>query len=122
MRGFAITVGLVLILIGILGCIPQVTPNHLLFNAVKINWAVNFLYLLSGLIGVVVGLFTYLGTRLYFEILGIVYAIWAILGFVYQQLPIFGIIANNMGTTWLNVVIAVTALILGFGSTYKTVK
>ena|ERR1700722_321718 len=119
MRGFAITLGIVMIILGILGSIPKLVVNDL-FSVIRMNWAVCFLYLLTGILGVLFGLFTYLGTRLYFEIMGIVYAIWAILGFVYQQQPIFGIIANNMGTTWLNVVIAVIALILGFGSAQKS--
>lgn len=118
-RGIAIIFGLILIVLGILGMFPEMTKDQLLFNIFKVNWVVNTIFICIGLIGIIVGFFSYFGTRLYFEVIGIYYAIWAILGFIYQENPLFGWIANNIGTTWLNVVIAVICLILGFGSSQK---
>jgi hypothetical protein len=120
MRGMAIILGIILIMLGILGMFPEMTKDQLLFNIFKVNWAVNVLFLLSGIFGIGIGFFSVHGCRLYFEVIGIFYAIWAILGFIYQSNPLFGWIANNMGTAWLLAIIAVFCLILGFSSSQKS--
>ncbi|MCB1181291.1 MAG: DUF4383 domain-containing protein [Chlamydiia bacterium] len=119
MRGIAIIIGIVLIALGILGMFPEMVWNHLLFSTLEVNWAVNTIYLITGICGILTGFITTLGTRLFFEVTGILYGLWAILGFVYGQDPIFGFIANNLATSWLNMIIAVITLILGFGSAQK---
>lgn len=119
MRAFAVTVGFILILLGILESFPQKFSSFPLLNTLKTNWAGNTLYLFTGIIGVIVGVLSQAWSRFYFGVLGIVYSIWGILGFVYGNEPIFGFIENNIGITWVNIVIAVIALVLGFGSTKK---
>jgi hypothetical protein len=48
--------------------------------------------------------------------IGTFYAFLAILGFIYGESEIFDMIANNKVDTWLHMVFAISAWILGYGS------
>ena len=106
--------GIVLIIVGILGFIPQATPHGYLLGLFHVNTAHNLVHLISGIVAVLCSLNGAYASRLYFQIFGIVYGLLALLGFYYQNQPIFGIIANNVHDIWLHVVISVVSLYFGF--------
>ncbi len=111
----AIIFGIILLIIGILGFVPQANPNGLLFGLFHVNLEHNLIHLVTGVVAIICGLATEHASRLFFQIFGIIYAIIAILGFYYGDRPIFEIVANNLPDAILHVVIAVIALYLGFG-------
>ena len=113
----AMVFGVIFVLIGILGFIPGVTTSdgHLL-GIFHVNALHNVIHLLSGLVGLYVGSTSEKNSRMYFQVFGVIYALVAILGFVYGDSDILTIVASNMADTWLHVVIAVVALYFGFAS------
>jgi hypothetical protein len=115
-KAFSILYGIVFTALGILGFIPFIAPEGLLFLLFKVNSATNIIHFLTGIVGllVVVGQSYY--ERIYFQIIGFVYAILALFGFVYGADPVLGFIANNCPLTWFHMIAAVGALILGFGT------
>lgn len=115
MRPFAIIFGIIFLVIGIGGFIPSFVSENHLFATFRVNIWLNILHTASGLIGLGVGFGTIRASTLYFQIIGIVYSILAILGFIYGDKAIFGIFASNDPNTWIHVILAVAALILGFG-------
>ncbi len=108
--------GIFYTLFGILSFIPVLTPENLLFNALKVNAASNVIHLVTGLVALSVVFIRPYFERIYFQIIGFIYAIMAIFGFIYGSSPMLGFVANSPALTWLHVITAVVALILGFGT------
>jgi Domain of unknown function (DUF4383) len=111
----AITFGIILLVVGILGFVPGAAPDNMLLGLFHVNAAHNVVHLLSGAVALWAGLTSTSNSRLYFRVFGVVYALVAVLGFVSGDEPVLGIVANNAANTWLHVLIAVVSLALGFG-------
>jgi hypothetical protein len=108
----ASVLGVILIIAGIIGFIPN--PIAYGSDAIFIvNAAHNVVHLVSGLF-LLAGAYTGLGSAMALRILGVVYVIVAILGFVSGDM-ILGFVSNNNGDNWLHVVLAIVLLAAGFG-------
>ncbi|MGH6924315.1 MAG: DUF4383 domain-containing protein [Propylenella sp.] len=109
-RTAGLVIGIVFILVGILGFIPNpiVSPTGLFV----VNTAHNLVHLISGAV-VLAGVYSF-GAGLGLKIIGVVYAIVAILGLVMGGEMLLGMIAMNMADHWLHVVLAVVILLAGF--------
>jgi hypothetical protein len=107
--------GVAFIVAGVLGFVPGVTTSdgHLL-GIFHVNTLHNVIHLASGAIALWVAYASEKAARLYFQIFGVVYALVALLGLLYGNAPILGLVANNTADTILHAVIAVVALYLGF--------
>lgn len=115
LRTFAIIFGIVFLLVGVLGYVPQMTPNGHLLGLFHVNSAHNIVHILSGVIALLCGLTSIQASRIYFCVFGIVYGIVTLLGFfVYGNNDILGIIANNTADNFLHLGITVISLLLGF--------
>jgi hypothetical protein len=106
--------GLVLFLIGVLGFVSGAAPDNHLLGIFHVDALHNLIHLGSGAVAIGAGFASEKASRSYFQIFGIIYALVAVLGFVYMDRDILGILANNMADNLLHVVIAGTALALGF--------
>ena len=108
-RTAGLVIGIVFIAVGILGFIPNpiVSPDGLFV----VNAMHNFVHLISGAV-ILAGVYSF-GAGLGLKIIGIVYAIVAVLGLVMGGDMLFGI-AMNMADHWLHVVLAVVILAAGF--------
>ena len=115
-KAFLILYGIFFAALGILGFIPFLAPEGFLFLLFKINSATNIIHLLTGVVGLLLIFVQSYYERLYFQIIGFIYAILALFGFIYGTSPLLGFIANNCFLTWLHMIAAVGALILGFGT------
>lgn len=113
MRICAFLFGIVFLALGIAGW--TVTDGYLL-GVLKVNGLLTALYLITGVTACTVGFLQRNWVLLYFQILGIAYALLAIMGFVYGELDILGLFASNLPNAWLHVIAATNALILGYGS------
>jgi Domain of unknown function (DUF4383) len=114
-RTAAFVLGIVLLIVGVLGYIPNplVSPTGLFV----VNQMHNLFHIVSGIF-LLLGVYSSLGPNLALKILGVVYAIVAVLGFVMMKGGdglMFGIIAMNMMDHWLHVVLAIVILAAGFG-------
>ena len=109
-RECAIVGGIVLVLLGLLGFV-----NNPIIGVFAVNTAHNLLHIVLGLV-LLAGAFTGLGSSMALKIVGVIYAIVAVLAFIAISGDgmLLGIFAINMADKWLLVVVAVLALIGGF--------
>ncbi len=113
-RTAAFVLGVVLLIVGVLGYVPNpiVGPVGIFLT----NNLHNLVHIISGIF-LLLGVYTALTPGLALKILGVVYAIVAILGFVMMKGGdgmMFGIAMNTMDH-WLHVVLAIVILAAGFG-------
>lgn len=120
MRTLAIIYGLFYIIVGILGFIPSFSPQGMLFDAFYVNAANNIIYIITGIIGILTGIANFYSAMLFMRIMGIVYIIWAIIGFSVGHDYVFGFIANNLADDWANLILGIIALYLGFAIRRRT--
>ncbi len=106
----AIVIGIVFVLIGLLGFF-----NNPVLGLFLVNPAHNIVHIVSGVV-LLAGAYSSLGSSTALKIVGVVYAIIAILGFfmVGADGMLFGFIAMNTADQWLHVVLAVVILVAGF--------
>lgn len=107
--------GVFFLLIGILGFVPAVAPNDLLFGYFHVNGLHNIVHLVTGAVALGVGYYSYKcwNPRTFFQVFGVIYAIVAILGFWFGNAPIMGI-ANNIPDAVFHAVVALVSLYFGF--------
>lgn len=111
--------GAVLLVVGLLGFVPALTPDGLLLGIFHVNALHNVIHILSGVAALAAGFSGYRYSKLYFQVFGVVYALVAVLGVFYGNDPILGLIAHNYADLFLHIAIAATALTLGFGNVVK---
>ncbi len=110
--------GIVFILIGILGFIPGVTnEDGMLLGIFQVDTLHNVIHLLTGIVALLCA-GSMKGAKSYFKIFGVVYALVTILGFVGGG-DVLGLIMVNGADNVLHLLIAVIALVLGFGGPKK---
>jgi hypothetical protein len=110
----ALILGVVFIIVGVLGYIKNPLVGE--YGIFLTNNTHNLVHIISGIF-LLIGVYTALTPSLALKILGVVYAIVAILGFVMMKGGdgvMFGI-AMNMMDHWLHVVLAIVILAAGFG-------
>ncbi|HTT00547.1 MAG TPA: DUF4383 domain-containing protein [Steroidobacteraceae bacterium] len=110
----AVLFGIVFLAVGILGFVPGITNNQMLLGIFHVNAMHNVVHLISGAVALWAGLTSAGYARTYFRVFGIVYGLVALLGFYVGNGLLLGLISNNAADTWLHVLIAVVALVLGF--------
>ncbi len=124
-REYALTLGIILTILGILGFIPIVAPHGYIFTVFANNPVYNFLYLATGLAGIGIALttgeFSHVFAPLYALVIGVIYGVMTILGFITGR-TVVDIIPANLGTNLLNLVITVTALAVFIVSTTAAVR
>jgi hypothetical protein len=114
LRKICILFGIVFVAVGVLGFVPGVTEHGHLLGIFHVNPAHNAVHILTGIVAIIAGSASNHAARIFFRVFGLIYGLVAVLGFVYGDRPIFGIISNNMADTWLHVGIAAVSLLLGF--------
>ena len=115
LKTIATVFGVVMLAVGVLGFVPGLTENGLLFGTFQVNMPYNVLHLATGAAALWVGLTNPQYARLFFQTFGVAYAIVALLGFFAGDREILGVITNNAANNWLHVAIAGIALAVGFG-------
>ena len=105
--------GIVFVAIGVLGYVPGITSDGMLLGIFMVDGLHNIIHIVSGLAALAAAWGLY-GSRLYFKVFGVVYALVTILGFVGGG-SVLGLIMVNMADNLLHLVIAVAALWIGFG-------
>jgi hypothetical protein len=112
--------GVVLLLIGILGCLPGLTTNGHFLGIFHVNNGTNALHIVTGLIAYVFSHGTLHASQLFFQVFGIFYGVIGILGFGYRDNDIFGLFANNLSESFFHLIVCIMSLYLGF--LYKNVR
>lgn len=113
-KNAAMVIGIVFLIVGALGFIsnPIVGPAGIFVTNTTHNW----IHIGSGIV-LLLGVYSSLGPSLALKIIGVVYGIVAVLGFVLPMPDgmMLGMIAMNMADKWLHVVLAIVILYAGFG-------
>jgi hypothetical protein len=106
----AMVLGIVFVIAGALGFIPNpvVGANGIFMTNHLHDWV----HVGSGIV-LLLGAYSPLGSGMALRVIGVIYAIVAVLGFIMGDM-VFGI-AMNMADHWLHVVLAVVILYAGFG-------
>jgi hypothetical protein len=108
----AMVLGIVFVIAGALGFIPNpiVGANGIFLTNHTHDWV----HIGSGIV-LLLGAYSPMGASLALRVIGIIYAIVAVLGFVMPGGMLLGMIAMNMADHWLHVVLAIVILYAGFG-------
>jgi hypothetical protein len=108
----AMVLGIVFLIVGALGFVPNpiVSPDGIFVVNAMHNW----IHIGSGIV-LLLGAYSPLGAAMALRVVGIIYAIVAVLGFVMPGDMLLGMIAMNMADHWLHVVLAIVILFAGFG-------
>ena len=114
LKTIAIIFGVIMLVIGLLGFVPQAVENGKLLGIFAVNAMHNIVHILTGLVSIWCGFQSIQLSRIFFQIFGLVYAVVALLGFFYMDHPILGIMANNLADVFLHVAIAAGSIYLGF--------
>lgn len=111
---WAIWFGLIMLIAGILGFIPALAPNGLLFGIFAVDALHNIVHLATGIVALVVGYTSYAASRTFFQVFAVVYGLVALLGLFYGNAALLGIMAHNWADFWLHIVITAFAAYAGY--------
>lgn len=114
LKTIAIIFGIIMVIVGALGFVPEANPNGRLLGVFHVNLEHNLIHIATGIVSIICGLVSEHASRLFFQIFGIIYGLVALLGLYYGDRPILGLVANNMADVVLHFIIAIFALYLGF--------
>ncbi|MDB5264819.1 MAG: TonB-dependent siderophore receptor [Parcubacteria group bacterium] len=113
-KTIAIIFGVVFVLVGVLGFVPNplVGPTGL-FETDTLH---NLVHLLFGIILLAVAFMAPAVSSLWLKILGVVYLLLAVLGFLTIDMggELFGLVHMNHADHWLHVFLGVVLLLAGF--------
>lgn len=113
-KTFSMVLGVVLLVVGIWGMVTGGGHDHQLL-VFGINTTHNWVHLLSGALGLILGLSGERGARTYLLGFGTVYGLVTILGFLNVQ-PVVQMLNLNMADNLLHLVISAGCLIVGIKS------
>ena len=112
-KTFAMVLGVVLLLIGILGYVLNPTGGHLL-GIFAVDGIHNAIHLVSGVAGIAAATMGW--ARLYCQAFGVIYLLVGILGFVAtdSNAMLLGFMHNNMANNFLHLAIGGASAFAGF--------
>jgi hypothetical protein len=110
-KTLAIIVGIILVVVGLLGFVanPLVGPGALF----ETNTMHDLVHLVLGAALLFVGLMAASQSALWLKIIGAVYLLVAVLGFIMPS-PLLGLIATNAADHWLHLLVGAILLAGGF--------
>ena len=110
----AIIFGIFFLIAGVGGFLPALAPDGMLFGIFMVGPIHNCIHLASGVAALLCAFSGAGAARKYFQIFGVVYLLVAVIGFVYGNTPLLGMVEHNKADIGLHLVIAAAALYLGF--------
>ena len=126
-RYFAIVMGIVFLLVGVMGFIPafvtaptdhynlSVHANHgYLLGLFPVNLLHNLVHILFGIWGIGAFFAGWTGARLFARGVAIIYALLAIMGLIPALNTTFGLIPIHGNDVWLHAAIALVAAVFGW--------
>jgi bacteriorhodopsin len=114
MKRLAQVIGVVFLIAGIAGFIPALCPNGLLLGLFAVNGMHNIVHILSGILALAMAFGTEATARNYFRIVGVVYALVTVLGFVAARDGMLMGMSMNMADNFLHLGFAIVFLWVGF--------
>jgi hypothetical protein len=117
-NNYAKTMGVILVLVGIFGFIPSLTPNGMLFGMFMVDSMHNIIHLVSGAIFLAAGFSdNWELCKRVTLLFAIVYGLVTLLGFISPDKVVLGM-HMNMADNVLHLAITASALIFGLQPRY----
>ncbi|MBA2728883.1 MAG: DUF4383 domain-containing protein [Parachlamydiaceae bacterium] len=113
LRIIAMIIGILFILSGVFGFMPEFVQEGKLFGYFAINTMRNFLHLAIGFLGLFSGIKGAAASKIYFIIFGVLFLIMAALGFYHNTGVVFDYVVANNADNWLYGALAVLFLYIG---------
>ena len=112
-KTFALVLGVVMLLIGILGYVLN-PAGGLLLGILAVNGPHNLIHVVTGVAGLAAAFMGW--ARLFCQVFGVVYLLVGVLGFVATDSTgmLLGMVHNNMADNLLHLVIGGSAAFVGF--------
>jgi hypothetical protein len=112
-KTFALVLGVVLLLVGVLGYVLNPTGGHLL-GIFAVDGIHNAIHVVSGIAGIAAAMMGW--ARLYCQAFGLIYLLVGILGFVATDSNgmLLGLMHNNMADNLLHLTIGGASTFVGF--------
>src|SRR6266567_867733 len=98
-KSAAILFGIVFLVVGILGFVPAVAPDEMLFKIFHVNAAHNIVHIASGIIFLLAAMAGVGAAKTWFKVFGIIYAVVAIWGFAVGTGNTLWVVSNNPAVT-----------------------
>jgi len=119
LRILAILFGVFFVIAGILGFIPDFTPQGKLLGIFAINPLHNIIHIATGILALLSGLSSSSASKFFFIFFGLAYAVVAGFGFYYGEGILFNTMPLNIADNLLNAGIAIVSLYIGFAFSSK---
>ena len=100
--------GIIMLAVGILGFIPGITDNYNLFHFIKVGVGPNIAHLLIGVIALSAAA-SEASSRLFFQVLAVVYAVTFIVGLFMIDGQVWGFMDSNGWTELARLVVALAS-------------
>jgi len=104
--------GIIILVVGILGFVPGLTPDGHLLGIFHVDTIHNIIHILTGIVALL-STGSDGAARGFFKLFGIVYGLVTIIGFV-QGTTVLGIFGINMADNVLHLLITALSLYFGF--------
>lgn len=114
MKNIAWIFGVLFLATGFLGFVPEATPKGLLFGLFEVDGIHNVIHLSTGAIAIIAALYTESASRTFFQAVGVIYGVVAILGFLAAPNPLMGMVHLNSADNFLHLGVSAVAIYLGF--------
>lgn len=112
-RFIAAALGILLIIVGVLGFMPEFNQNGKFMGIFAITSISNIVHLVTGVISLMCGIRSSKASVIFFLAIGLVYGLTALLGFYDNTLAIFRFLAADGANNWFHAIIAIVALYMG---------
>ena len=112
---FARVIGVVFVVIGVLGFIPQLVPDGRLLGLFPVNAVHNIVHILLGVWGITAAR-TVAGAVAYSRGIAVIYGVLAVLGLIPATNTLFGLAPIHGMDVALHAVLAVIAAYFGWGA------
>lgn len=113
-KTYVMVLGVVLVLIGVLGFVPALTPDGNLLGIFATSTSHNLVHLVSGVVALAAAAGGVSYARLYAKVFGLVYGLVTVLGFIQGEGDVLSLVNVNQADNVLHLAIAATALYVGF--------
>jgi hypothetical protein len=106
--------GIVLLVVGVLGFVPALTPDGMLLGLFKVDMLHNLVHIVTGVAALAAALMAGNTPKMFFQVFGVVYGLVTILGLSTGFGLGVGLIPVNMLDNMLHILISAASLYLGF--------
>lgn len=119
-RFIAAVLGIILIVVAVLGFMPEFNQNGKFMGLFAITSFSNILHLATGVISLMCGLKSSKASIIFFIAVGLIYGITSLLGFYDNTMALFRFLAADGANNWFHAIIAAVALYVGIYFYRKT--